>query len=44
MVAVLIRQIKEAGIVVTIQPAAGPNPEIFALPSLINLCEGRNLL
>lgn len=44
MVAVLIRQIKSADIVVTLRPSAGPNPEILALPSLINLCEGRQVL
>jgi hypothetical protein len=41
---VLIRQIKSAEIVVTLRPAAGPNPEILALPSLINLCEGKQVL
>lgn len=44
MIAVLIRQIKEAGIVATLKPAAGPNPEILALPTLINLCEGKQVL
>jgi hypothetical protein len=44
MIAVLIKQIKSAEIVITLRPSAGPHPEILALPSLINLCEGKAVL
>ncbi|NQU66237.1 MAG: hypothetical protein HQ517_18410 [SAR324 cluster bacterium] len=40
----LLRQLKQAGILVSIQPPAGRRSETLCFPALINLAEGRKVL
>ncbi len=39
----MLTKLKKAGILKTVAESRGPRPEVFVLPSLINLCEGKEI-
>jgi Fic family protein len=44
MVAVLLRQLRNAGILTVVSAGSGRRSAVLALPALINLCEGRTIV
>jgi Fic family protein len=44
MVMTLLNKLRKAGIITTLRPGSGRRAQIFALPKLINLTEGRKVL
>jgi len=40
----LIRQLLEAGVIVTLLPGAGRRPAIYAFPQLVNLADGKEVI
>jgi len=40
----LIRQLLEAGVIITLQPGAGRRPAIYAFPQLVNLADGHEVI
>jgi Fic family protein len=44
MVMVLLKRLREAGILKSVREAAGPKPQVLALAELVNLCEGKKVL
>ncbi len=43
-VMVLLKRLREAGILKSIREAAGPKPQVLALAELVNLCEGKKVI
>lgn len=44
MVMVLLKKLREAGILKSLREAAGPHPQVLALAELVNLCEGKRVV
>lgn len=44
MVMVLLKRLREAGILKSVREASGPYPQVLALAELVNLCEGKRVI
>ena len=44
MLTTMLNRLKDAGILKTISESKGPRPEVFGLATLVNLCEGKDVL